>query len=103
MLFWSIFLLDIFFIYISNVILKAPIPSPDLAPQCTHSCFLALAFPCIGAYDLEVCFIIYFMSDFPQRQMATGSREVYRLVQQQRKKKKKTIWGKKKSPEVIHC
>jgi hypothetical protein len=28
---------------------KSPIPSPCPAPQPTHSCFLALAFPCIGA------------------------------------------------------
>jgi hypothetical protein len=39
------FLLDIFFIYISNVIPKAPIPSPCPAPQPIHSRFLALAFP----------------------------------------------------------
>ena len=31
---------------------KVPIPSPHLAPQPTHSCFLALAFPCTGAYSL---------------------------------------------------
>ena len=32
---------------------KPPIPSPLPAPQPTHSCFLALAFPCTGAYDLH--------------------------------------------------
>jgi hypothetical protein len=29
-----------------------PPPTPCPAPQPTHSCFLALAFPCTGAYDL---------------------------------------------------
>jgi hypothetical protein len=47
------FLLDIFFIYISNAIPKLPIPSPCHAPQPTHSRFLALAFPCTVAYDLH--------------------------------------------------
>jgi hypothetical protein len=42
-----LFLLDIFFIYISNAIPKAP------APQLTYSHFLALAFPCTGAYELR--------------------------------------------------
>ena len=32
---------------------KSPIPSFFPAPQPTHSCFLALAFPCTGAYDLR--------------------------------------------------
>jgi hypothetical protein len=32
---------------------KPPIPSPCPAPQPTHFCFLALAFPCTGAYDLR--------------------------------------------------
>ena len=32
---------------------KAPIPSPCPAPQPTHSNFLALVFPCTGAYDLH--------------------------------------------------
>jgi hypothetical protein len=32
---------------------KSPIPSPCPAPQPTHSRFLALAFPCTGAYDLH--------------------------------------------------
>jgi hypothetical protein len=48
------FLLDIFFIYISNVIpflvspQKIPYPLPPPAPQPTHSCFLAQAFPYTG-------------------------------------------------------
>jgi hypothetical protein len=43
------FLLDIFFIYISNAIQKSPIFStgPTLLP--THSHFLVLAFPFTGA------------------------------------------------------
>jgi hypothetical protein len=54
----KIFLLDIFFIYISNVMPfpglppKAPFPyplPPPPAPQPTHSHFLALAFPYTGA------------------------------------------------------
>ena len=50
----SFFLLDIFFIYISNIIpfssfpSKNPLSSPP-APQPTHSHFLALAFPYTGA------------------------------------------------------
>jgi hypothetical protein len=32
---------------------KSPIPSPYSAPQPTHFCFLALAFPCTGAYELH--------------------------------------------------
>jgi hypothetical protein len=48
-LFKNIFLLDIFFIYISNAIPKVPYTLPPcLAPQPTHSCFLALAFPYKG-------------------------------------------------------
>ena len=49
------FLLDIFFIYISNAIPKVPYshPHPHPAPLPTHSHFLALAFPCTGAY--KVC------------------------------------------------
>ena len=31
---------------------KSPVPCPYPAPQPTHSCFLALAFPCTGAYNL---------------------------------------------------
>jgi hypothetical protein len=46
------FLLDIFFIYISNAIPKVPYTHPHSAPQPTHSHFLALKFPCTGAYDL---------------------------------------------------
>jgi hypothetical protein len=49
----SHFLLDIFFIYISNAIPKAPYTLPRSAPQPTHSCFLALTFPCTGAYALR--------------------------------------------------
>jgi hypothetical protein len=54
-LFVFTFLLDMFFIYISNAIPKVPytLPSPCPAPQPTHSCFLALAFPCTGAYNLR--------------------------------------------------
>jgi hypothetical protein len=48
----SNFLLDIFFIYISISIQKAPYTLPCLAPQPTNSRFLALAFPCTGTYDL---------------------------------------------------
>jgi hypothetical protein len=47
------FLLDIFFIYISNAVSKVPYTLPHPAPLPTHSHFLALAFPCIGAY--KVC------------------------------------------------
>jgi hypothetical protein len=49
------FLLDIFFIYISNAILKVPytLPPPRPAPLPTHSCFLALAFPYWGIYNLH--------------------------------------------------
>jgi hypothetical protein len=50
-----IYLFDIFFIYISNVIpfpgfpTENPLPLPPFpAHQPTHSCFLALAFPCTG-------------------------------------------------------
>jgi hypothetical protein len=32
---------------------KSPIPSPCPAPQPTHSLFLALAYPCSGAYNLR--------------------------------------------------
>jgi hypothetical protein len=47
-----IFLLVIFLIYISNAIPKVPHTlSPTPLP--THSHFLALAFPCTGAY--KVC------------------------------------------------
>ena len=53
-LFFFNFLLGIFFIYISNGILKVPYtlpPCPAILP--THSHFLVLAFPCTGAY--KVC------------------------------------------------
>jgi hypothetical protein len=52
--FFSQFLLGIFFIYISNAIPKVPCMLPLApAPLPTHSHFLALAFPCTGAY--KVC------------------------------------------------
>ena len=50
--FFKYFLLGIFLIYISNAIPEVPdtlLPTPLL----THSHFLALAFPCTGAY--KVC------------------------------------------------
>ena len=47
-------LLDISFIYISNAIPKVPYTlPPNPAPLPTQSHFLALAFPCTGAY--KVC------------------------------------------------
>jgi hypothetical protein len=46
------FLLDIFFIYISNAIPKVPHTLP-LTPLHIHSHFLALVFPCTEAY--KVC------------------------------------------------
>jgi hypothetical protein len=51
-LFKRLFKLDIFFIYISNAILKVLyiLPHPALQPNPSH--FLALAFPCTGAYNL---------------------------------------------------
>jgi hypothetical protein len=53
--FFSNFLLDVFFIYISNAIPKVPytLPPSCPAPLPTHSHFLALAFPCTEAY--KVC------------------------------------------------
>jgi hypothetical protein len=50
--FFIMFLLDIFFIYISNAILKVPYTLPHPAPLPTHYHFLALAFPCTGAYKV---------------------------------------------------
>jgi hypothetical protein len=47
-----VFFKDIFLIYILNAIPKVPIPSPHPAPLPTHSHFLALPFPCIGAYKV---------------------------------------------------
>jgi hypothetical protein len=47
------FLLDIFFIYISDAIPKFPYTLPWPASLPTHSHFLALAFHCTGAY--KVC------------------------------------------------
>jgi hypothetical protein len=56
-LFFSFFLflfeLDTFFIYISNATPKVPYTLPYAAPLPTHSHFLALVFPCTGAY--KVC------------------------------------------------
>jgi hypothetical protein len=52
-IFFKIFLLGIFLIYISNAIPKVPHPTPPPTPLPTHSHFLALAFPCTGAY--KVC------------------------------------------------
>jgi hypothetical protein len=48
-----LFLLDIFFNYISNAIPKVHYDLPLPAPLPTHSYFLALALPCTGAY--KVC------------------------------------------------
>jgi hypothetical protein len=45
----NLFLLDIFFIYISNAIPKVPHTLPT-TPLPTHYHFLGLAFPCTGAY-----------------------------------------------------
>jgi hypothetical protein len=45
-------LLDIFFIYISNAILKVPYTLPLPPSPTIHSCFPGLAFPCTGAYNL---------------------------------------------------
>jgi hypothetical protein len=52
---FSNFLLDIFFIYISNAIPKVPYTLPPARPALlpTHSHFLTLAFPCSGTY--KVC------------------------------------------------
>jgi hypothetical protein len=51
--FYFSFLLD-FLKYIFQMLTqKFPIPSPNPAPLPTHSCFLALAFLCTGAY--KVC------------------------------------------------
>jgi hypothetical protein len=54
--FLLLLLSDIFFIYISSAIPKVPYnfhPHPHPAPLPTHCHFLALVFPCIGAY--KVC------------------------------------------------
>jgi hypothetical protein len=45
------FLLGIFLIYISNAIPKVPHTLPP-TPLPTHSHFLALVFPCTGAYKI---------------------------------------------------
>jgi hypothetical protein len=47
-----VFLLDIFFLYISNAIPKVPHILPCPAPLPTNSHFLALAFPCFEAYNV---------------------------------------------------
>jgi hypothetical protein len=46
-----LFLLGVFLLYISNAIPKVPHTLPP-TPLPTHSHFLALAFPCIGAYTV---------------------------------------------------
>jgi hypothetical protein len=51
-LFTSFFLLENFFIYISNVIPKVPYTLPLPCSPTNPLLLLALAFPCIGAYDL---------------------------------------------------
>jgi hypothetical protein len=48
-----LFLLDIFFIYISNAIPKVPYTLPLLCTPTHTSRFLALAFPCTGAYNIH--------------------------------------------------
>jgi hypothetical protein len=56
------FLLDISFIYISNAIPQSPLyppPHPRPAPKPTHSHFLALVFPCTGAYNLRTSLLFY--------------------------------------------
>jgi hypothetical protein len=61
LLFWVLlifylnnFLLDIFFIYNSNAIPKVPyILSLPCSPTHSFPLFLALAFPCIGAYNSQ--------------------------------------------------
>jgi hypothetical protein len=50
LLFFFKILLDIYFIYISNAILKVPYTLPPPVPLPTHPHFLALAFPCTGEY-----------------------------------------------------
>ena len=50
--FFQFFIISIFFIYISNAILKVPYILPHPAPLSTHSHFLALVFPCTGAYNV---------------------------------------------------
>jgi hypothetical protein len=48
---FKIFLLGIFLIYISNAIPKVPHTLPPTSLP-THSYFLALEFPCTGAYKV---------------------------------------------------
>jgi hypothetical protein len=47
------FLLDFFSFTFQMLSSKPPIPSPCSARQPTHTCFLALAFPCTEAYNLS--------------------------------------------------
>jgi hypothetical protein len=53
--FFLYFLLGIFLIYISNAIPKVPHILPP-TPLPTHSHFLALVFPCTGAYKEQKSF-----------------------------------------------
>jgi hypothetical protein len=63
-------LLDIFFIYISNSILEVPYIRPLLCPSLpTHSHFLALAFPCTGAYT----YYFYILLTTPQSHLSHSS------------------------------
>jgi hypothetical protein len=48
--FFFFFFLGIFLIYIFNAIPKVPHTHPPPNPLPTHCSFLALAFPCTGAY-----------------------------------------------------
>jgi hypothetical protein len=52
-IFFHFLKLGIYFIYISNDIPKVSNTLPQPAPLPTHSPFLALVFPCTGAY--KVC------------------------------------------------
>jgi hypothetical protein len=58
--FWFWFLLDILFIYLSNIFPFSSFPSetphpfaPPPAHQPTHSCFLAVTFPYTAVYNLH--------------------------------------------------
>jgi hypothetical protein len=66
-----LFSLGIFFIYISNAVPKVHYTLP--LPQLTHSHFLALAFPCTGAYDLHKILIVL---------LSVGNTREYRIPQQ---------------------
>ena len=50
--FFKKFLLDIFFVYISNAIPKVPYTLPLHCSPTPYSCLLALSFPCTGAYKV---------------------------------------------------